>query len=159
MLQLSLNRRFKNGANIQTFYISSKSLDTRSFDPAFTLASAGTSQTAGNSPQDINNRRLNYAPSDFDRTHEFQLIGVQELPFGRGHRFLSNAGGVAHRLVSVVLNAAERVTLELRADFTNFTKSPSFGYPTTITIATFGRIRDTVVSSSRQTMLAAKISF
>jgi hypothetical protein len=98
-LQLSLNRRFKNGANIQTFYTWSKSLDTRSFDPAFTLASAGTRQTAGNSPQDINNRRLNYALSDFDRTHQFQLIGVQELPFGRGHRFLSNAGGLVHRLV------------------------------------------------------------
>jgi hypothetical protein len=55
---------------------------------------------------------------------------------------------------------SERVTLELRADFTNFTNSPSFGFPTTtITSATFGRIRDTVVSSSRQTMLAAKISF
>jgi len=65
----------------------SKTLDTRSFDPAFTLASAGTSQTAGNSPQDINNRRLNYALSDFDRTHQFQLIGVQELPFGRGTVF------------------------------------------------------------------------
>ncbi|MBL8291841.1 MAG: carboxypeptidase regulatory-like domain-containing protein [Bryobacterales bacterium] len=251
-LQLSLNRRFKNGANIQAFYTWSKSLDTRSFDPAFTLASAGTSQTAGNSPQDINNRRLNYALSDFDRTHQFQVIGVQELPFGRGRRFLSNAGGVVHRLVSGwnlsglfrvtsgrpfsvfagsntfnsflgsfancsgcsrsdgsvheedglvwYLNAAERarftgpgsgeqgnvgrnffrgdrvlnldlsiakktplserVTLELRADFTNFTNSPSFGFPTTtITSATFGRIRDTVVSSSRQTMLAAKISF
>ena len=74
----------------------------------------------------------------------------------------SRSDGSVHEEDGLVwyLNAAERVTLELRADFTNFTNSPSFGFPTTtITSATFGRIRDTVVSSSRQTMLAAKISF
>jgi hypothetical protein len=251
-LQLSVNRRFKNGANIQAFYTWSKSLDTRSYDPTFTLAGSGSTQTAANTPLDINNRRLNYALSDFDRTHQFQIIGVQELPFGRGQRFLSGASGLLDRIIggwnlsglfrytsgrpfSVFAGANtfnsfvgsfanctgctradgqvrdedglvwyfnpaerarfsapatgelgntgrnffrgdrvfnldfslakktrinERFTLELRADFTNFTNTPSFGFPTTtITSAIFGRIRDTVVSSSRQTMLAAKLNF
>jgi hypothetical protein len=75
--------------------------------------------------------------------------------FFRGDRVLNLDLSIAKKTP-----LSERVTLELRADFTNFTNSPSFGFPTTtITSATFGRIRDTVVSSSRQTMLAAKISF
>ncbi len=251
-LQASVNKRFGSGANVQVFYTWSKSLDTRSYDPAFTLAGAGATQTAGNTPFDINNRRINYAVSDFDRTHQLQAIAVQELPFGRGKRFASSANGAVDRLIggwnlsgllrlssgrpfsvfagsntfnSVVGSFAnctrcsrsdgavrqedglvwyfdptergrftapgtgelgntgrnyfrgdrfvnldfslakktrlsERFQLELRADFTNVTNSPSFGFPTTTTTsATFGRIRDTVSSSSRQTMLAAKVNF
>ncbi len=251
-LQLTLNRRFKSGASLSAFYTWSKSLDTRSYDPTFTLAGGGSTQTAANTPLDINNRKLNYAVSDFDRTHQLQMIGVQELPFGRNQRFASSAGPLLNRLIggwnlsglfritsgrpfsvfagsntfnsfvgsfvncsgcnrsdgavrqedglvwyfnqaerakfstpgagelgSVgrnffrgdrVLNLdfsiakktalTERFNLELRADFTNLTNSASFGFPTaTITSATFGRIRDTVVSNSRQTMLAAKINF
>jgi hypothetical protein len=251
-LQLGVDRQFRSGATVKAYYTWSKSLDTRSFDPTFTLAGAGSTQTAANTPLDINNRRLNYAISDFDRTHQLQMIGVQELPFGRGRRFLSGAGGAIDRIVggwnlsglfrltsgrpfSVfagsntfnsfvgsfancsgcsradgavrdqdglvwyfneaergrfsapatgelgdtgrnffrgdrVLNLdfslakktrlSERFHLELRADFTNVTNTPSFGFPTaTITSAIFGRIRDSVVSSSRQTMLSAKLHF
>lgn len=251
-LQLTLNRRFKSGASISAFYTWSKSLDTRSYDPTFTLAGGGSTQTAANTPFDINNRKLNYAVSDFDRTHQLQMIGVQELPFGRNKRFASSAGPLVDRVIggwnlsglfrwtsgrpfsvfagSNTFNSfvgsfvncsgcsrsdgairqedglvwyfdqaergrfttpatgelggigrnffrgdrvfnldfslakktrlTERFNLELRADFTNFTNTPSFGFPTTtITSATFGRIRDTVSSSSRQTMLAAKINF
>ncbi len=75
--------------------------------------------------------------------------------FFRGDRVLNLDFSIAKRT-----RLTERFQLELRADFTNVTNSPSFGFPTaTITSATFGRIRDTVVSSSRQTMLAAKINF
>ena len=251
-LQLTLNRRFKSGASISAFYTWSKSMDTRSYDPTFTLAGGGSTQTAANTPFDINNRKLNYAVSDFDRTHQLQMIGVQELPFGRNKRFASSAGPWVDRVIggwnlsglfrwtsgrpfsvfagSNTFNSfvgsfvncngcnradgavrqedglvwyfdpaergrftapatgelgsvgrnffrgdrvfnldfslakktrlTERFNLELRADFTNFTNTPSFGFPTaTITSATFGRIRDSVSSSSRQTMLAAKINF
>ncbi|MCC6538504.1 MAG: hypothetical protein IT162_13190, partial [Bryobacterales bacterium] len=251
-LQLSVNRRFASGANIQVHYTWSKSMDTRSFDPAFTLAGTGASGTAANTPLDINNRRLNYALSDFDRPHQLHMFGSMELPFGKGKRFLSGAGGVVDRVLggwnlsglfrldsgrpfsifagtnsfnSVVgafancngcsrsdgavrdegglvwyldpaerakftqpgigelgstgrnflrgdrflnldfslakrTNLTERVNMELRVDFSNFTNSPSFGMPTgTLTSATFGRIRDTVSSSSRQTMLGLKLNF
>ncbi len=54
----------------------------------------------------------------------------------------------------------ERVKLEVRADATNLTNTPSFGGPTTdITSSTFGRIRNTVSSSSRKIQLGAKIHF
>jgi hypothetical protein len=251
-VQAGVDRRFQRGASIQVFFTWSKSLDTRSYDPTFTLAGSGATQTAANTPFDIHNRKLNYALSDFDRTRQFQAIGVQELPFGRGRRFAPNASGLVDRLIggwnlsglfritsgrpfsvfsgsntfnsfvgsfancsgcsrsdgavrdedglvwyfdpaerrkfsapgagefgstgrnmfrgdrflnldfslAKKTNLTERFMLELRADFTNFTNSPSFGFPTTtITSALFGRIRDTVVSSSRQTMIAAKITF
>lgn len=38
---------------------------------------------------DINDRRLNYAPSDFDRRHVLQATYVYELPFGRSRMFAS----------------------------------------------------------------------
>ncbi|MBM3723922.1 MAG: carboxypeptidase regulatory-like domain-containing protein [Acidobacteria bacterium] len=251
-LQLSIDRRFKGGANIQAFYTWSKSLDTRSYDPTFTLAGGGSTQTAANTPFDINNRRLNYGISDFDRRHQLQMIGVQELPFGRGKLIGGGVNGVVDRIIggwnlsglfratsgrpfsvfagSSTFNSfvgsfanctgcsrsdgavreedgliwyfnpaergrfsapgigelgntgrnffrgdrfvnldfsiakktriSERMNLEIRADFVNFTNSPSFGFPTaTITSATFGRIRDSVISTSRQTMVAAKLNF
>ena len=50
--------------------------------------------------------------------------------------------------------------LQLRADATNLTNTPTFGFPTaTITSGTFGRIRDNVISGSRKIQLAAKYSF
>jgi hypothetical protein len=64
----------------------------------------------------------------------------------------------ASLLKRVPLN--ERIKLEFRADATNLTNTPSFGGPTTdITNATFGRIRNTVSSSSRKIQLGAKIHF
>lgn len=50
--------------------------------------------------------------------------------------------------------------LQLRADATNVTNTPSFGFPTlTFTSALFGRIRDNVASSSRKIQIAAKYTF
>ncbi|MDQ1469671.1 MAG: hypothetical protein QOJ99_1151 [Bryobacterales bacterium] len=68
---------------------------------AFTTAtsSSGSTSTAANTPFDINNRRLNYAPSDFDRRHSLQTNCVFELPFGKGKRFLGTASGVMDRVV------------------------------------------------------------
>ena len=54
----------------------------------------------------------------------------------------------------------ESVNLELRADGTNMTNTPSFGLPTaTITSSTFGRIGGSVESSSRKFQMGAKINF
>lgn len=62
-------------------------MDTRSFDPTFSTVSRGTAQSASSTPYDINNRRLNYALSDFDRRHVVQAYYVVDLPFGRGRKF------------------------------------------------------------------------
>jgi hypothetical protein len=251
-LQILFDRRFASGATIQFNYTYSKSLDTRSFDPVFTTAGAGSTGTAANSPFDIFNRRLNYALSDFDRTHNVGSNFVVEMPFGRGKLLASNVGPWANRIIggwqiaglmtissgrpfstfagantfsnqvgsftncngckrsdgkvheegglvwyffpeerarfsapaagelgntgrnffrgprffnidtslSKRTSITERITLELRADFSNVLNTPSFGFPTLIfTDATFGRIRSSVVSTARQTMLGAKINF
>lgn len=86
-LELIFKRRFNRGLGFQLAYTLSKSKDTRSFDPAFTTVSTGSSQAASSTPFDINDRSLNYAPSDFDRRHQFQATYVYELPFGRGRTF------------------------------------------------------------------------
>jgi hypothetical protein len=252
-LELKLERRFSQGLGFLFAYTFSKSLDDRSFDPAFTTVSTGNAQSASSTPFDIYNRRLNYARSDFDRTHVFQGSWVYELPFGRGKRF-ANTTGVLDRVLggwevtgfitrrsgrpftvyagaysfnSVVQATAncngcargdgyvfddpanglkwffdattrakfstpaagqqgntarnmfdgppsfnidmgilkrtritERQSIEYRADFTNFTNTPTFGFPTlTTTSSTFGRIRDTVSSYSRKLQMGIKYRF
>ncbi len=94
-LQLVVKRRINNGLGFQVSYTLSKSNDTRSFDPTFSVVSRANAQSASSTPFDINNRRLNYAPSDFDRRHELQGTFVYELPFGRGKMF---GGGIPKAL-------------------------------------------------------------
>jgi len=84
-LELKLERRFADGYSYLMGYTLSRSKDTRSFDPAFSVVSGGALQSASSTPFDIFNRDLNYAVSDFDRTHVFQAQGVWELPLGE-HR-------------------------------------------------------------------------
>jgi hypothetical protein len=86
-MELILKRRFARGLGFQLAYTFSRSKDTRSFDPAITTISRGSLQSASSTPFDINNRRLNFAPSDFDRRHVFQATYVYELPFGRDRMF------------------------------------------------------------------------
>lgn len=249
-VQFQVEKRFSSGFAGQLSYVFSKSLDSRSFDPVFTLAGSGATQTAGNSLSDINNRKLNYARSDFDRTHVVQSNFLYELPFGAGKRMHGN--GAVNRVIGgwqvagivrwysgrpftvfsgantfnqyiqstvdctgcsrtfgtlheegglvwyftpeerakMAIPAAgspgntgrnffegpssfnmdasllkrtaitERVNFELRADVTNLTNTPTFGFPTTTyTSPTFGRIRDSVISSSRKLQIGAKINF
>jgi len=251
-LQTQVERRYANGLTGQFSYVWAKSLDTQSFDPSLTVVPSGASQTAGNAPFDIYNRKLNYARSDFDRTHVFQSNFLYELPFGKGKKFGSGASGVVDRIIggwqvsgimryttgrpmtlfsgfntyntgnSSTVNCSgcskdigairdeaglvwwfspeerakfttpgagelgntgrnafsgptffnldstfikrvkitERVGMEIRADATNVLNTPSFGFPTTtLSSTTFGRIRDTVSSSSRRIQLGAKFTF
>jgi hypothetical protein len=250
--EAQIERRFSNGLSWQLSYTLSKSLDVRSFDPAFTVVSTGAAQSAGSTPFDAGNRKLNYALSDFDRTHVVQSYWVVELPFGRGKKFGNGAGTWANRAIGgwqltgfatiasgrpftvfsgfntagqVVNSTAdcsgctrksgyvhdegglvwyldpaerarfsqpgagefgntgrnffrgpgrfsmdaallkrtsitERVSLELRADVTNVTNTPEFGFPTTtLNSPLFGRIRDSISSASRKFQLGAKIRF
>jgi len=88
--EAQLLRRFSSGLSFQLSYTFAKSLDTRSFDPAFTTVSTGANQQASSSPFDARNRDLNYARSDFDRRHSFQGGAVYDLPFGKGRRWGSD---------------------------------------------------------------------
>lgn len=93
-LELITKRRITNGIGFQVGYTYAISKDTRSFDPVFTTVARGTAQSASSTPFDINNRRLNYAWSDFDRRHALQANYVVELPFGKNRKFFSDIPGV-----------------------------------------------------------------
>jgi hypothetical protein len=98
-LEVQVERRVSSGFAYQIGYTWSKSLDTRSFDPTITVVGTGNSSTASSTPFDIYNRKLNYAPSDFDRRHSLQGNTVYALPFGKGQRFLGNSSGLLERIV------------------------------------------------------------
>jgi len=86
-LEIQLERRFSSGLGYQVSYTWAKSLDTRSYDPAFTVVSTANAQSASSTPFDIYNRRLNYARSDFDRAHVLQSNWVWELPVGKARKW------------------------------------------------------------------------
>lgn len=88
-LQAEIRRRFAQGLQVQANYTFSKTLTN----------TIGTSQQLFDPLLDINNPGLEYTRSDLDQTHSFNFNTVAELPFGRGKRFLSDAGGVIDRLV------------------------------------------------------------
>jgi hypothetical protein len=98
-LEMKLERRFAQGFSYLVGYTLSRSKDTRSFDPAFTVVGTANAQSASSTPFNIFDRELNYALSDFDRTHVFQGQALWELPFGNGRRYASGAHGVANVLI------------------------------------------------------------
>ena len=92
-----------------------------------------------------------------------QILRPRRRPV-RQHRpqLLRRTALVRNRCVAAEAHPRERAreASKFRADATNLTNTPSFGGPTTdITSSTFGRIRNTVSSSSRKIQLGAKIRF
>jgi hypothetical protein len=98
-LEMQVEKRYGAGITAQFSWTFSKSLDTRSFDPSLTIVSTGSNQSASSTPFDVKNRKLNYAPSDFDRRHVLQSYWVWELPFGHGRRLGSSVNGVMDRVI------------------------------------------------------------
>jgi hypothetical protein len=98
-LQVMFSRRVSKGLGFQGSYTFAKSLDSRSFDPTFTTAAGGNAQSASSTPFDINRRYLNYARSDFDRTHVFIGYVNWDLPFGRAGSIGKDAPGFVQRLI------------------------------------------------------------
>ena len=99
-LSAQLQRRFSNGLLYEVGWTWSKSEDVRSVDPtSSTTMATGSGQGASSTPWDIKNPRLNWAPSDLDRTHVFLGHLVYQLPFGKGKRWASSSNGVIDRLI------------------------------------------------------------
>jgi hypothetical protein len=71
-LQTSLNRRFSRGLLMGVNYTWSKALGTQSTD-------LPNVQNFG-APHNLDNRRANYGPLDFDRRHNLTINGVYQLP-------------------------------------------------------------------------------
>ena len=84
-LQTRLDRRFRNGIQLRINYTLSRSMG---------IAGAPNSD---NQPRvripDL--YYLNWALSDFDRTHALHITNLTELPFGPGKRWLSGGGLLA----------------------------------------------------------------
>jgi hypothetical protein len=98
-LEMQIERRFTQDLTAQFSWTFSKSLDTRSFDPSLTIYSTGSAQSAASTPFDVKNRKLNYAPSDFDRRHVLQSYWIWQMPFGRGRRFGGGVGPVTEKII------------------------------------------------------------
>jgi len=120
-LELKLERRYGNGTSYLVGYTLSRSKDTRSFDPAFTLVGTGNAQSASSTPFDINNRALNYSLSDFDRTHVLQGQLVWELPFGKDKPY----GGWQLAGQLVVESGRPMTVYSGSNTFTNVVQTPS----------------------------------
>lgn len=125
-LQVLVTRKATKGVQLQGSYTFSKSLDTRSFDPAFTTAGTGNGQSASSTPFDINRRYLNYARSDFDRTHVFTGYAIWDLPFGKDGWIGKGAPGFVQRFIEG-WNANGVVTLQTGRPFTVYTGSNQVG--------------------------------
>ena len=124
-LEAIVKRRFSNGFSYQLSYTLAKSLDTRSFDPTFTVAARGSTQSASSTPFDKNNRSLNYARSDFDRRHALQGYFVFDAPFGRGQRYLNNLNPLLNHLLGGY-EIAGILTLESGRPFTIYSGFNTF---------------------------------
>lgn len=75
-LWVTVNKHVSHGLDFLGSYTFSRSLDYSSLD------------TPNNLPQDSNNLRNEYGPSDFNATHRFVLSGFYQLPF-KGNRVIS----------------------------------------------------------------------
>lgn len=82
---ISLQRRFSKGATIQTSYVFSK------------LLTDSDSYWGSGTAIDHYNRGLEKSIGQFDLTHNFKVAVIYELPFGKGHTWLSK--GLASNLL------------------------------------------------------------
>jgi hypothetical protein len=86
-LFVSLHRQMSHGFTFDVNYTFSRSLD-----------GAGNTQDNGQGFSSPYNPRLDYGPSQFDRTHVLNAHWYEDLPFGKGHKL--SPGGVPDKLIS-----------------------------------------------------------
>lgn len=97
--QFSLRRRFAQGLGLGAAYTWAKSMDNQSVDPVGAASGGGLSTTNSRTPTDMRNLRDEWARSDFDRTHVFNLTTVWELPVGKGRRLLGDSPGWLNQVI------------------------------------------------------------
>jgi len=88
-LQAEIRRRFTNGLSFQANYTFQKILSDIETD----------GQARFDPYLDNNNPHLDYARTDYDRTHSLNINAIYELPFGKGKHFL-NSGSTVSRFLS-----------------------------------------------------------
>jgi hypothetical protein len=95
-LQATFEKRYSNGGVILANYTFSKLIsNTEGGAPFLELNTAGSGAI-----QDYTNLRAERSLTLFDVPHRFVLSYIQELPFGHGKHFFTDAKGVTNELVS-----------------------------------------------------------
>ena len=116
-LQLRFQQRLSSGLSLLSSYTWSRSID----DASGFFTSAGDA----NFPQDSNDVRLERGRSSFDVAHRFSLSYAYDLPIGKGHRLLGDAGwadylvGGWQTLGIVTLQTGRPFTVAIVSDFDN----------------------------------------
>lgn len=77
-MAVSLQRRYASGLQFLISYTWSKAMDIADGD--------------NTNIENIYNPRLTYSVATFDRTHNVQISGIYDLPFGPGQRFATGGG-------------------------------------------------------------------
>lgn len=116
-LAVSLDRRYANGLQFLASYTWSKAMDIVDGD--------------NSDVQDIYNLNLQRAPASFDRTNNFLLSGIYDLPFGSGKRFASNKGWISRDIIggwqlSIIQQLASGLPISIYA---NNTADTSYAHP------------------------------
>jgi len=90
-LSVRIERRFTAGLSLLSSWTYSKSID---------LGNQPATSGDGDAPiQDMRNLRAERGLSEFDTRHRFINSIVYELPFGKGRKWLSEAGGVPNHII------------------------------------------------------------
>ena len=84
-LAVSVQRRYANGLQFLASYTWSKAMDIVDGD--------------NSDVQDYYNPRLQYSPASFDRTNNFIVSGIYDLPLGQGKRFANSANWLANEAI------------------------------------------------------------
>ena len=91
-LQLRLEKRFSHGLTGSISYTLGEALSGAPDHISTSGGGAGVDTGVFREPQDSNNLRAEYGPTEFDVRHRFVASYIWELPFGRGRRFGSDWG-------------------------------------------------------------------
>lgn len=129
-LILAMQRHASHGLTLLTSYTFSKLLDNGIQNPLDGYIGIG-GEAGTVTPQDPNNRQLEYSLDPTDIKHRFVGSALYELPFGRGTRFLNSLPAVADRLVSgwqfnTVVTTQSGLPLAISGANNNLATRPSF---------------------------------
>lgn len=100
-LQLEIQRRYSRGYGFQVFYVMGNAFRAGGNGWSDDFVPETNIFLTGAVPSDLNerNRLVNYRRDPDIPKHRVRWNWIADLPFGRGQRFLPNAGGVLHRLI------------------------------------------------------------
>jgi Carboxypeptidase regulatory-like domain/TonB dependent receptor len=93
-LQMRLEKRFRQGLTGSVSYTLGEALSGAPDHISTSGGGAGVDTGVFREPQDGNNLRAEYGPSEFDVRHRFVASYIWELPFGRGRRYGNDWDGV-----------------------------------------------------------------